>query len=71
MIEIPLSYIITAIVALITGGFVGFWIGFRMGKHQLYEVMIKAKNPEIWNLAHYVKTDEEETKKITATSKKS
>lgn len=71
MIEIPLSFIITAIVALVAGCFLGFWIGFRIGKHQLYDIMIKAKNPEIWNLAHYVKTDEEETKKITASSKKS
>lgn len=64
MIDIPLSFIIISVVSLIIGAAIGFFIGFKIGKHQLYEIMIKAKNREIWNLAHYVKTDEEETKKM-------
>ena len=65
MIAIPLGYILTGLVALLVGAAIAFPLGWRMGKHRLYELLIRSKNPELWEKAHFLKIEEveEDTKR--------
>lgn len=60
MIEI--TYLIIALISLIVGFSIGWIVGKKIHELNRMKRVLRAKNPELWDLEHYVVVDED-TKK--------
>lgn len=64
---------ITSIIIFAVGVFCGFALALlyaRMHyKNKWMQAALKAKNPELWDLAHFLATEEDEAKKIKETTR--
>jgi membrane protein DedA with SNARE-associated domain len=54
---IDISYILTAIVALLIGTFVGYRWGRHAGESHFFRAGLAVKNPEMWDLLHLLVVD--------------
>jgi len=67
MLHIDVTYLVIAIAFLALGFLVGRRIGFQQGNSHLMKIGLSVKNPEMWELLHYLVVDEAETQKIKKT----
>ena len=57
MIEV--SYLIVSVVSIIFGFLSGWKVGTKIHELKRMKRVLRAKNPELWDLEHYVVVDEE------------
>ena len=65
--EINVIYILVFLLGLVIGGTVSYCIAKKTLGNAWISKALLAKNPELWELVHYVLADQEESKKITKT----
>lgn len=70
--NIDLIYVLIAFVCLLIGFVAGWFLGRRFHELNRMKRVMRAKNPELWDLEHYVAVDEdvERRERTTRTDKK-
>ena len=56
---IDITYIVLAVCMLAMGVYVGFRLGRHVGHSQALRVGLTVKNPEMWELLHYLVVDQD------------
>ena len=67
--EINVVYLVVFMLGAIFGSVIAWLITKKHYKDSWLRKVIRAKNPELWDLAHYVVADDEETQKTTKIKK--
>lgn len=67
--HIDISYLAVALVCLILGFLLGRRYGHQAGQHLLMKASLAVKNPEMWELLHFLVVDEREKKRGEAKNK--
>jgi membrane protein DedA with SNARE-associated domain len=56
--SIDITYIAVAAVAMLLGLYVGLKLGRHFGRNHVLRVGLAVKNPEMWELLHYLIIDD-------------
>ena len=67
MLTVDLTYILVAVLGLLTGVYTGFKLGRHVGHSQALRVGLTVKNPEMWELLHYLVVDHDTREAETKT----
>lgn len=59
MFEIPIAYVVVALVSAAAGLMAGMWVGQRIGQLHFFRTSLKVRNPEIWELLHHAVVDQD------------
>jgi hypothetical protein len=67
MLTVDATYILVAVLSLLTGVYAGFRLGRHVGHSQALRVGLTVKNPEMWELLHYLVVDQDARETKTKT----
>jgi hypothetical protein len=70
IMSIDIAYIVTALLSLVLGFFVGKLWGRHRGHMDVMKIGLEVKNPEMWELLHFLVVEEKE-KETAAIERKS
>lgn len=69
MLSIDLAHILVSLLSLFTGAYFGFRLGRHIGHNHVLKCGLAVKNPELWELLHFLVIDQEE-KSVTKKPRK-
>lgn len=61
--DIPITYLVTAVVSIISGFILGYYISAKIYKNRSLINVLRYKHPEAWEIAHCVLAEEEQEEK--------
>lgn len=57
--NISIIHIVLIVVGMLVGSFIGWYVGVKLYEVKRLKRVLRAKNPELWDLEHFVVVDEE------------
>ena len=60
MFAVDITYIITALVGLGLGLYIGRRLGLSRGRMEVFRIGLEVKNPEMWELLHFLVVEDRE-----------
>lgn len=63
--QIDLIQILIAILGLLVGAALGYFVGKLRGRLAILTTALQVKNPELWELLHFYVVDEAQTDRIS------
>lgn len=64
MLNIDITYILVFLVSLFVGGTIGWILGKKFYELKRVKRVLLIKNPDMWELEHFVAVEDEEQQKI-------